>query len=103
MIPPLAPPKGRSSSAAFQVISDGQAAHFVEIGVLVVPEATLERSPGPVVLHPVAPEDQDRAVVGPDGHLDVELAVGLGQEDPDVLFEVEQGGGAVDVLPRPPH
>src|SRR6185437_2687906 len=59
---------------------------------------SLEWSPGAVVLDPVAAERQDRAVVGVDGHLHVDLPVGLGQEDPDAVFDVEQRGGAVDVL-----
>ena len=44
----------------------------------------------PVVLDPIATKRQDRPVVGVDGDLDVDLTVGLGQQNAYIVFNVEQ-------------
>ena len=62
-----------------------------------IPQAPLEGSPCPVVLDPVATERQDGAIVGVDRHLDVDLTVGLVEQDPHFLFDLEHRRDALDV------
>ena len=96
-MPPLAPPKGRSSRAHFQVISEASPRTSSRSVCGVIAQAALERPPGPVVLDPIAPKRQDGAVVGVDRHLHIDLAVGLGQQDLYVVFDVEQRCGLFDI------
>ena len=93
----LGPAKGQVEQGALPGHQRRQRPHLVEVGVGVIAQATLERAPGPVVLDPIATKREHRAVVGVDGHLHVDLPVGLGQQDPDVVFEVEQRRGPFDV------
>ena len=60
-------------------------------------QAALEGSARPVVLDPVATKREDRAVVGVDGNLDVDLAVRIGQKGTDVPLQLEDFGSVVDI------
>ncbi len=61
-------------------------------------QAALERAAGPIVLDPVAAEGEHGAVVGVDGHLDVDLPIGVGEEDTDGFVQLEELGSAVHIL-----
>ncbi len=99
-IPPLPPPKGRSTTAVFQVIRLASDAGLVLVDVRVVAQAPLERPPGVVVLDAVADEVADLARVHLDGHLDPQLAVGGDHQGPHVVGQVEQLGGLVEIVVR---
>ena len=93
----LGPAKGQVEQGALPGHQRSQCPHFVEVGVGVIAQATLERTPGPVVLDPIATEREDGAVIGVDGHLHIDLSVRLGQQDPYVVFDVEQCCGPFDI------
>ena len=95
-MPPFAPPNGRSTSAVFHVISAASARTSSRSAERVEPDAALVRSARAVVLHAVADEDVDAAVVHADGHLHADLAVGRAQDLAHVLFETDPVGGALE-------
>ncbi len=78
-MPPLAPPKGTLTTAFLTVIQAGQGHHLGQRHVLVIADAALARPARGVVLHPVALEVGDLAVVETDRHIDDQRALGPAQ------------------------
>ena len=95
-MPPLAPPNGRSRRADFQVISDARA-RTSSRSVSRWKRRPPLNGPRAIVLHPVPAERHDRTVVGVNGDLHIDLPVGLRQQNPNVLFKLEQRRRPVDV------
>ena len=89
--------KGHVEQGALPGHQRGQSPNLVEVGVGVIAQAALEWPPCAVVLDPITPKRQDGPVVGVDRHLDVDLAVGLGHQNPYVILDVEQRRGVFDV------
>ena len=77
MTPPLAPPKGMSTTAHFHVIHIARARTSSRDHARVEADAALGRAAVDVVLHAIAGEDLDGAVVHPDGEVYSDLALGL--------------------------
>ena len=72
--------------------------HFVERDVRVIADAALGRAERDVVLHAIAGEDLDLAVVHLHGAGHDDLALGLGEDLPDAGFEIENAGGDLELL-----
>jgi hypothetical protein len=68
-MPPLAPPKGRFTTAVFHVISDARASISSRSTSRVVPQAALHRAARVVVLYAIPLEGAYLSVVEFDGHL----------------------------------
>ena len=75
----------------------GQAADFVEIDFGVIAQAALHRPAGAVVLHAVADERAQLAVVHFDGNLHLHLARGRDEERAHAVGQVELVGSPVKV------
>ncbi len=71
---------------------------FVERDAGMVTDAAFGRAERDVVLHPVAGEDLDLAVVHLDRTGDGDLTLGVGQDLPDAGLEVENARGSVEFL-----
>ena len=78
-MPPFEPPYGSRSSAHFHVIHDASAAHSPSDTLCVVADAALRRAEHRGVLHAVAGEDLDRAVVATERHRDHQRSLGIAQ------------------------
>ena len=76
----------------------GERRHFVERDVGVIADAALRRSKRDVVLHAVAGEDLDLAVVHLHRAGDGDLPLRAGEDLPDAGIETEQPRGAVELL-----
>ena len=76
----------------------GERRHFVERDARVVAEAALRGAERDVVLHPVAGEDLDLAVVHLHRATDGDLSLGVGEDLPDAGVEIENAGGDVELL-----
>ena len=76
--------------------------HFVERHAGVVADAAFGRAERDVVLHAVAGEDFDLAVVHLDRTGDDDLALGMGEDFPDAGLEVENARRAVELLSMAP-
>ena len=87
-----------STTAVFQRHERGQAADFVEIDVVVKPQAALHRAARVVVLHAVADVGGEVAVVQLDRDLDLDLALRHGEHPPHAVGEIELIGRAVEVV-----
>src|SRR5207237_10479263 len=68
----------------------------IEVGLGVVANAPLVRTPGPVVLDAVAGEDLHAAVVHPHGHLYLHLAVGRLQDAVHLVLQMDELGAPVE-------
>ena len=81
----------------------GQRRHLVERHAGVIADAALGRAERDVVLHAIAGEDLDLAVVHlhRTGHGD--LPLGMRQDLPDARLEVEQAGRSVELLQHRPE
>ena len=71
---------------------------FVERDAGVIADAALRRAERDVVLHAIAGEHLDLAVVHLDRTRDDDLPLGMGQDLPDAGVEVEDAGGSVEFL-----
>src|SRR5919197_846744 len=71
---------------------------FVEIHAGVIADAALRRTERDVVLHAVAGEDFDLAVVHLHRTRNDDLTFGTGEDLPDARFEGEESRGAVELL-----
>ena len=98
MTPPLPPPNGSCATAHFHVIHAGERRHFIERDAGVVADAALRGSERDVVLHAVAGEDLDLAVVHLHGAGHDDLPLGMREHLPDAGFEIEDAGGALELL-----
>ena len=76
----------------------GERGDFVERHVRVVADAALGRSERDVVLHAVAGEDLDLAVVHLDRAGDGDLALGMREDFPDAGIETQQPRRAIELL-----
>ena len=76
----------------------GERGHFVERHVGVIADAALRRAERDVVLHAVAGEDLDLAVVHLDRARHDDLPLGVGEDLPDAGIEAEDARGAVELL-----
>ena len=91
--------------AAVRNVDDGrlpghqrrQAADFVEIDFGVIAQAALHRPAGAVVLHAVADERAQLAVVHLDGDLHLHFAAGRDEERAQAVGQLELVGGPVEI------
>jgi hypothetical protein len=74
-----------------------QRAHFVEIDLRMKPQPPLHRPPRIVVLHAVADERSQLAVVHLDRDLDLHLALGHQQQAAHIVAEVHVIGGPIEI------
>ena len=72
--------------------------HFVERDAGMIANASLRRSERDVVLHAIAGEDLDLAVVHLHRARDDDLAFGVGEDLPDARFEIEKVRRSVEFL-----
>src|SRR4029079_15278321 len=72
--------------------------HFVETDVRVVPDASLRGTQRDVVLHAVAGEDFDFAVVHLHRTRHGDLTLGPRQDAPDARLEIEDACGSIELL-----
>jgi hypothetical protein len=75
-----------------------QRGHFVERDAGVIADAALRRAERDVVLHAVAGEDFDLAVVHLNRTRHGDLSLGVREDLPDAGLEVEDAGGAIELL-----
>ena len=75
-----------------------QRRHFVERHARVISDAALRRAERDVVLDAVPGEDFDLAVVHLDGARHGDLTLGVREDLPDAGLEIEDAGGAVELL-----
>ena len=75
-----------------------QRRHFVERDVGVIADAALGRAERDVVLHAVAGEDLDLAVVHLDRARHDDLPLGMGEHLPDAGIEIENARRAFELL-----
>ena len=76
----------------------GEGGHFVEGDLRVIADAAFRRAEGDVVLDAVAREDLDLAVVHQHGTRDDDLPLRVREDAPDAGIEIEQTGGAIELL-----
>ena len=76
-----------------------QRADFVQVDLGMVAEAAFHRSAGVVVLHAIADERADLAVVHLDAICTDDFALGRQQQLPHVLAEIHAVGGPVEIQP----
>ena len=98
MMPPLPPPNGMWATAHFQVIQAASAVTSSSDDVRVIADAALGGTERDVVLHAIAGEDLDLAVVHLHRTGDDDLPLGMGEDLPDAGFEIENAGRAIELL-----
>src|SRR5215472_4569047 len=76
----------------------GECRHLVERDAGMIANASLGRTEGDVVLHAVAGEDDDLAVVHLDRTRHGDLPLGAGEDSPDASFEADEPRGLLELL-----
>ena len=94
----LAAPKRDVGDSALPRHPRRERRHFVETDVRVVPDASLRGTQRDVVLHAVAGEDFDFAVVHLHGTRHGDLTFGPRQDAPDTRLEIEDACGSIELL-----
>ena len=74
----------------------GERAHLVDVGLRVVTDAALVRAARAVVLHAVAVEHHEPAVVHANGNLNRQLAVTAAQHVPHLVVEADAVGCSIE-------
>ena len=97
LIPPL-PPRRDLHEGALPGHHRAERLEIVERNALVVANPPLERAEDIGMLNAVPFEEPDFAVVHTDGEMHDDLVLGLAQNQPDVLGEIDDPGGAVEVV-----
>ena len=97
-MPPLPPPNGMCATAHFHVIHAASAVTSSSVTPGVVADAALGRSERHAVLHAVAGEDFDLAVVHLHRARDRDLPLGMREDLPDARLEIEKPRGVVELL-----
>ena len=98
MIPPLPPPNGMCATAHFHVIHAASAVTSSSDDVRVIANTALGRTARDVVLHAVAGEHFDTAVVHLDRTRHDDLPFRFGEDVPDAWVEFEDPGSYLEFL-----
>ena len=97
--PPLGAAVGQVDHGGLPGHQGGQGADFVQVDFGVIAQPPFHRPPGVVVLHPIADEGADFAVVHFHDDLDRDLALRGQQHPPHVVAQVHPIGGPIEVEP----
>ena len=96
--PPLAPPKGTPMTAFLMLIQPARRHHFRQRYVLMETHAALARAARSIVLHAIALEVRDRAVIELDRHIDDEDALRALQRFDEVGKLAQRRSRTIDLL-----